>query len=71
MPTLEEYERRVAELETGNEPTGTEDVCSLRNRIFTARWKTTDEQDQAQRLICRLEMLRRAGKTSVGQGAAS
>ena len=50
MPTLEEYERRVAELETGEEPARSEDVCDLLSSIFTARWTTADERNQVQRL---------------------
>jgi hypothetical protein len=62
MPTLEEYERRVAELEPAKQPARSEDVCYLLSSIFTARWTTAEEQNQAQRLICRLEMLRKFGK---------
>jgi len=49
MPTLEEYERRVAELGAGMQPAHGKDVCDLLSSIFTARWTTTEERNQAQR----------------------
>jgi hypothetical protein len=73
MPSSEEYERRVAGLESGEQPARPEDVCDLLSSIFTARWTTGEERDQAQRLICRLEVLRKCGKPmqrSEGRGAA-
>jgi hypothetical protein len=62
MPTFEEYERRVAELETGHEPARREDIYALLNGIFMAQWETAEDRNQAQGLIRRLELLSWQGK---------
>ena len=62
MTTLDEFKKSVDMVETGQCPTGFQDlnsaIESLLNEICIAPWTTPEERSKAQSLVIRLEKVR-------------
>jgi hypothetical protein len=54
MPSIDEFSRRVREMEKGTTPA---DVVALLDRICGTPWETAEERERAQELVARLEKM--------------